>query len=136
MPTQSYTKFQDAALLIARLIVAAIFLYAAYAKFGFWSGAPEGMTGGMALLIKFLSIVEPIGAVALIAGFLTRWAASGLAIIMVGAVGVMQFVMQIGFATPQGAGWNFPLAVLVGCVVLIAFGAGRWSVDVWWRLTR
>jgi uncharacterized membrane protein YphA (DoxX/SURF4 family) len=62
-------------------------------------------------------------------GFLTRWAASGLAIIMVGAIFIMQFVMHVGFATPVGPGWNFPLVVFAGCVVLMAFGAGRWSVD-------
>lgn len=83
----------------------------------------------MVNIIKILSIAEPVGALALIFGFLTRWAASGLAIIMVGAIFVTHFVMNVGFATPQGPGWNFPLAVLAGCIVLIAFGAGRWSVD-------
>ena len=83
--------------------------------------------------MKLLSIVEPLGALALILGFLTRLAASGLSIIMVGAILVTQFVMQVGFATPTGPGWNFPLAVLAGCITLIAFGAGRWSVDAKWR---
>ena len=83
----------------------------------------------MANLMKFLSIVEPLGALALIMGFLTRWAASGLAIIMVGAIFIMQFAMHVGFATPVGPGWNFPLVVLAGCIVLMAFGAGRWPVD-------
>ena len=129
---QPYTKLQNATLLILRLIIAAIFLYAAYAKLPFWSSAPEGMSAMMLNLTKFLSIVEPLGALALIAGFWTRWAAGGLAVIMVGAIFVMQFVMQVGFATPTGAGWNFPLAVLAGCVALMAFGAGRWSVDAKW----
>ena len=129
MSMQSYTKFQEVGLLIVRLIVAAVFLYAAYAKLGLWSGAPEGMSDGMVNLMKFLSIVEPLGALALIIGFLTRLAASGLAIIMVGAIFIMQFVMHMGFATPQGPGWSFPLVVFAGCIMLIAFGAGRWSVD-------
>jgi putative oxidoreductase len=124
-------KFQNTALLLARLITAVIFLYAAYAKFGLWSYVPEG--GGpvdaMTNLMKFLSIVEPIGALALIVGFLTRWASLGLAIIMLGAIYVMQFMMGIGFATATGAGWNFPLVVLATCLLLMAFGAGKWSVD-------
>ena len=126
---QTYTTLQDTTLLILRVIIAAIFLYAAYVKLIFWSGTPEGVSAGMANLIRFLSIVEPLGALALFAGFMTRWAASGLAIIMVGAIYVTQFIMHIGFATPTGPGWNFPLAVLAGCVVLVAFGAGQWSVD-------
>ncbi|TSC57612.1 MAG: Uncharacterized protein Greene041619_1040 [Candidatus Peregrinibacteria bacterium Greene0416_19] len=132
---QPSVKLQDAALLAVRLITAAIFLYAGYAKWGMWSAAPEsmGMSAGMWNFMKFLSIVEPIGAVALIAGFLTRSAAAGLAVIMLGAISLMQFTMGIGFATPTGAGWNFPLAVLAGCIALMAFGAGSWSVDAMWK---
>jgi len=126
---QPYTKFQETTLVTLRLVIAIIFLYAAYAKFGLWSAAPEGLSGGMLNLMKFLSIVEPLGAIALIVGFMTRWAAAGLAIIMLGAIGFLQFGMGVGFTTATGAGWNFPLAVLVGSLVLMAFGAGSWSID-------
>ena len=50
---QPYTRFQETALLALRVIVAAIFLYAGYAKWGFWSAAPEGMSAGMVNLVKF-----------------------------------------------------------------------------------
>jgi putative oxidoreductase len=141
---QPYTQLQDGALLFLRVIIAVTFLYAAYAKLAFWSGTPEGMSAGMTNLVRFLSIVEPLGAIAVLVGFLTRWAAVGLAIIMVGAIYVTQFVMHIGFATPTGPGWNFPLVVLPGCIILVAFGAGSWSVDamrearrwVWPRITQ
>jgi len=126
---QPYTTFQETALLVLRLIVAAIFLDAGYAKWSFWSTAPEGVPAGMVSLLKFLSIVEPLGGVALGVGFLTRWAAAGLAIIMVGAIFIMQFTMQVGFSTPQGPGWEFPLIILGSCIALMAFGAGSWSVD-------
>jgi uncharacterized membrane protein YphA (DoxX/SURF4 family) len=60
---------------------------------------------------------------------LTRWAAAGLIIILIGAIYVSQFVYGIGFVTPTSAGWNFPLAVMAGCLILAAFGAGKWSID-------
>ena len=41
---QPYTKVQDTALLVLRLVVAAIFLYAGSAKWSFWSAPPEGMS--------------------------------------------------------------------------------------------
>lgn len=126
---QTYTKTQASALIILRLITAAIFFVAGYYKLSMWSSAPEGMSLTMVLLMKFLSIVEPIGAIALIIGLWTRLAASGLAIIMVGAVFIMQFTMNVGFVTQTGAGWNFPLVVLAGCIVLMAFGPGSWSID-------
>jgi putative oxidoreductase len=124
-----YTKYQNTALFILRLIIAAIFIAAAYAKFPLWSFTPEGMSPIMLNLMKFLSIVEPLGALALIFGFLTRWAAGGLAVIMVGAIYFLQFVGGIGFTAAAAPGWNFPLAILAGCIILNAFGPGRWSID-------
>jgi hypothetical protein len=39
-----YTKAQDTALLVLRLVVAAVFLYAGSAKWPFWAAPPEGMS--------------------------------------------------------------------------------------------
>src|ERR671917_136903 len=66
--SQRYTKGQDAALLVLRVIVAAVFLYAGSAKWPFWSAAPEGMSSLLLNVMKFLSIVEPLGSVALVLG--------------------------------------------------------------------
>jgi putative oxidoreductase len=126
---RTYTKNQNIALFVTRIIVAVIFIYAAYAKLPLWQGVPEGMSAGMVGLMKFLTIVEPLGALALIIGYLTRWASAGLAVIMLGAIYVMQFSLGVGFVTQAGAGWNFPLVVLASCVVLMAFGAGHWSIE-------
>lgn len=123
------SKFQNAALLFLRVVVAAIFFVAGYYKISFWSARPEGMSEAMTSLVRLLSVAEPLGALALLAGFLTRWAAGGLSIILVGAIYISHFTMGMGFVTPTGAGWNFPLMVLAGCIILMAFGAGNWSVD-------
>ncbi len=127
--TSLYTKSQDAALLVLRVVLAVIFTHAAYPKLMFWSGTPEGISPGLAMLMKLLSIAEPLGSAAVLIGFLTRWAAGGLAIVVTGAIYVTQFIMHIGFATATAPGWNFPFSILGGCIVLVTFGAGRWSVD-------
>ncbi len=128
--SQRYTKSQDAALLVVRLVVAAVFLYAGSAKWPFWSAPPEGMSSLLLSVMKFLSIVEPLGSVALVLGFLTRWAAAGLAIIMVGAIFFARLTMHAGlFTTPQGTGLDYNLLILAGCIALTAFGAGDWSLD-------
>jgi putative oxidoreductase len=125
-----YSTFQNAALLFSRLVIAAVFAVAGYFKFPFWDKPMEGMTTTMLNITKLLSIVEPLGALALILGFLTRWAAAGLAIIMLGAIYIVQFKFNIGFTTPKGeTGWNFDVTLLAGCIILMAFGAGRWSID-------
>lgn len=126
----NFSKFQDPALLFLRLVIAAIFLYAGYAKLFFWTGGIEGMSPGMMNLMKFLSIVEPIGAVALIIGFLTRWAALGLAIIMVGAAFFLRLAMNAPvFTSPTASGLDYVLLILAGCLVLVAFGGGKWALQ-------
>jgi uncharacterized membrane protein YphA (DoxX/SURF4 family) len=126
---QTYTNYQNGALLILRIITAAIFYVAAYVKFPFWNNAPEGISPFLLFTTRLLSIAEPLGATAVLGGFLTRLAACGLIIILIGAIFVMQFVYGIGFITPTSAGWNMPLSVLGGCIILTAFGAGEWSID-------
>lgn len=127
---QPYTKAQDTALLVMRLVVAAVFLYAGTAKWPFWSAPPEGMSVVLLNVTKFLSIVEPLGSLALLLGVLTRWAAAGLGIIMVGAIFFSRFTLHAGlFTSPQGTGLDYNLLILAGCIALLAFGAGAWSLD-------
>jgi putative oxidoreductase len=126
---QVYNNFQNAALLILRIITAAIFFVAAYYKIPFWSGAPEGMSSFLLFTTRLLSIAEPLGAISVLIGFLTRWAALGQIIILIGAIFVTKFVYGMGFVTQTGPGWEMPLAVLGGCVILAAFGPGKWSID-------
>src|SRR5687767_8769406 len=127
---QLYTKVQNIALLVLRLIVAAIFLYAGSAKWPFWSAPPEGMSFVLLNVLKFLSIVEPLASLALLLGVLTPWIAAGLGIIMVGAIFYARLTLHAGlFTTPQGTGLDYNLLILAGCIALIAFGAGGWSLD-------
>lgn len=121
---------QNVALLGARWIVATVFLFAGYAKWAFWFNPPIALDPTMLALTKFLSIVEPLGALALVIGFLTRWASLGLGIIMVGAIVILSFTMGVDFFTmPQAIGWDYNLLILGLCLLLGAFGAGAWSVD-------
>src|SRR5207249_11891442 len=83
---QPYTKVQDTALLVLRLVVAAIFLYAGSAKWPFWSALPEGVSVALLNVLRFLSIVEPLGSLAPVLGVSTRWAAAGLGISIAGAI--------------------------------------------------
>jgi len=126
---QGYTNNQNTALLFLRIVTAVIFYVAAYVKFAFWSHAPEGISPFMLFTTRLLSIAEPLGATAVLIGFLTRLASVGLIIILLGAIYVSQFVYGIGFVMPTAPGWNFPLSVLAACFILLAFGPGEWSVD-------
>lgn len=126
---QSYTNAQNAALLILRIFTAVIFYVAGYFKFPFWSHAPAEMSPFLLFTTRLLSIAEPLGATALLIGFLTRLASVGLIIILIGAIFVSQFVYHVGFVMPTSPGWNFPFSMVAGCLILVVFGAGKWSID-------
>jgi putative oxidoreductase len=129
MPT--YNASQNAALLLLRLVLAIIFAHAGVAKWFLWSIEPmEGMPVWLHYMMLFLSIAEPLGAAALLVGFLTRIAATCLAIIMIGSLPVSHFLLGAPFFTaPQAPGWDSNLVFLGGCLALAAFGGGAWSVD-------
>jgi len=122
-------KFQNTSLLILRLLIAAIFLFSTYAKWQYLAVGAPGSTPGMVNLTWFLMIVEPLGAVGLIFGLLTRWAAAGLAIIMAGAVVLLKVMFKTNvFTATQAPGLDYNLLILAGCIILIAFGAGKFSL--------
>lgn len=128
---RTYSTPQNAALLALRVIVAITFLHAGLAKWFLWSIEPmEGFPVWLHYMMLFLSIAEPIGAVAVLVGFLTRTAGACLSIVMIGSMPVSHFLMGVPFFTgPQAPGWDANLMILGGCLVLATFGAGAWSVD-------
>jgi len=125
----TYAKSQNLSLLILRLIIAAIFIAAGYGKYPMWSSNPYNLGSFDLNLTRFLSIAEPLGALALILGMFTRLAATCLAIVMAGAIYYCLVVYKLGFFPAGSPGWSFPLCIMGGCIILATFGAGGLSVD-------
>lgn len=105
-----------------------------YGGFGF-SGTMGFFTEKMGLpgAVAFLIIMgESIGALMLIAGFLTRFAAFSLAIIMVGAIRLVHwptgFFMN-WFGQQTGEGFEYHLLVIAIAAALFLAGGGKWSAD-------
>lgn len=122
-------KYKDLALLFLRVAIAAIFLYHGSQKFGFWSAAPEGMPANMVLLFKALAVIEPLAGLAVLLGIFSRGAALVLGVIMIGAIFMKIRVMQVGFAGQNGAGWEFDLVILAGCLMLVVDGPGKYALQ-------
>jgi len=126
----SFNQYADMALLILRVTVGAIFLVHGTAKWPMWKVQPTAQVPGKMLnILKLLSIVEPLGAVALLSGFLTQAAALGYAIIMLGAIYMKMRVWKSGFTSKQGTGWEFDFLILAACAALVILGAGALSLD-------
>ncbi len=122
------TEFNNIGLLALRLGIAVSFLYHGLDKLKMWKMEPsEEMPASMLKQLRLLSIVEPLGAVALISGFLTQLAAIGFTIIMLGAIDLKVRQMQTKFGEPGG--WELDVVLLAGCTALIITGAGTISFD-------
>lgn len=123
------TRFNNFGLLILRLAVGTIFLVHGLMKWSMWSMQPsEQIPASMLTIAKILSIAEPLGAVAIILGFLTPFAAIGLSIVMIGAINLKMNVMNLGFTEQQGTGWEFDFLILACLVTLLFTGAGKFSL--------
>jgi len=105
-----------------------------YNGFGF-SGTLNFFTETMHLpwLIAFLIIIgEFFGSLGLLVGFLTRFSAASIGVIMLGAITLVHWPngFFMNWAGKQaGEGYEYHLLVLGISTALVIIGAGRWSVD-------
>ncbi len=117
--------YPDLSQLLLRLAVGATFLVYGFNKWGFWTN-PAMTASSMTPLFQFLAIAEPIGALALIVGLLSRTAAACLAIIMIGAIFLKITQMHLGFSSPGG--YSLDLVLLAACLSILFTGPGKYSV--------
>lgn len=116
---------------VVRIVTGVVFAAHGYQKF-FVYGL-DGATGAFAqmgipapsITAPLVAIVELAGGLALIIGLLTRLAALGLAINMLGAIFLVK--LKGGFFGPEGA--EFEIVLFVNCVALVLAGAGALSAD-------
>jgi putative oxidoreductase len=88
---------------------------------------------GIPWIIAFLVIMgESFGSLGLIAGFLTRFSAASIGVIMLGAITLVHwpngFFMN-WFGKQAGEGYEYHLLAIGIAIVLTIVGGGRWSVD-------
>ncbi len=134
------TDCNNTAALVARLFLGFIILphglqktVGAFGGYGFSPTVDFFVQSGIPAPVAILIILgESVGAIMLILGLISRFAAFGISLIMLGAIFMVHlehgFFMN-WFGTQQGEGFEYHLAVLgLGIVVMLA-GGGRWSVD-------
>ena len=105
-----------------------------YGGFGF-AGTLGFFTEQMHLpwLVALLVIIgESFGSLGLLIGLLTRVTAASMALIMVGAIGLVHwpngFFMNWS-GKQAGEGFEYHLLVIAICAALVITGAGKWSGD-------
>lgn len=79
--------------------------------------------------MTFIGAAETLGGLALLAGFLTQYAALGIGIIMLGAMYKKIFEWQMPFSSSEKLGWEIDLMLLTACLALMTLGSGLFGVD-------
>jgi putative oxidoreductase len=122
--------FNDIALLIGRILIAALFLIAAYNKF-------KGLGGTTAYFTKLgfpepsifapvVAIFEALVGVLILVGYQTRCVALAVAVFVV----VAALIAHMNFADGNQLNHFMKnLAIAGGCLALFVSGAGAFSVD-------
>ncbi|MCX6781318.1 MAG: DoxX family protein [Candidatus Magasanikbacteria bacterium] len=120
--------FSDWGLLALRFAIGAIFLAHGTSKWKMWKMQPSAqMPAAMLGIMRLLSIAEPLGALAVIFGFLIQPATLGLCLVMVGAIKMKTMDWKKTFA--GDGGWEFDLIIFAACFALYFLGAGHIALD-------
>jgi putative oxidoreductase len=111
--------------LVLRLALAAVFIYHGWqlvmSDTAWGTAWMKGANAQPAAVQAAVAWGELLGGLAVLLGFLTRWAAAGLAIIMVGAIVTVH--ARNGFDITHG-GFEYNLVLIAVCVALILLGPG------------
>jgi putative oxidoreductase len=123
----------DVALLVARITVGVVFMaHGAQKLFGAFGGpglsAVVGMMGPLGYLV---SIGEFFGGLGLVVGFLSRFSAASIIVIMLGAIAMVH--LKVGFfmnwmGNQGGEGFEYHLLAIAIVHVIGIAGPGRYAI--------
>lgn len=114
--------------LIGRIFISLIFLWAGIAKITDYAGKQGYMesVGVPGILLPLVIILEIGGAIAVVLGWKTRWAALALAIFCI----LSAFLFHFDFSNQmQSILFMKNIAIAGGFAVIFAHGAGQLSLD-------
>ncbi|MGA7340743.1 MAG: DoxX family protein [Terracidiphilus sp.] len=116
--------YADWSLFLLRAMVAAVFGTSGFNHLK----SPRQRAGSLGMSVGvtvFLGAAELAGALALVVGVLTQWAALGLILIMLGAIYMKIAKWKTGFWGEKSSGWHYDLLFVVMNLVILCTGGGR-----------
>jgi putative oxidoreductase len=117
-------QYTDLSLFFLRIVVAIVFGSSGYNHLK--SPGERAKSIGMPVsLTIFIGAAEVAGAIALVAGILTQWAALGLILIMLGAIYKKIAEWHTGFWGEKSMGWHYDLLFIAMNLVIFTTGGGR-----------
>jgi len=121
-------QFTDVALLLMRVMVGLVFITSGWNHLKNPEARSKdiGMSKGFTIL---LGAAEVAGSFGVIFGVLTQLAATGLILLMLGAIQKKIFVWRTGFWGESGTnGWSYDTMLVVMSLVIVTTGGGNFSV--------
>jgi len=125
----------NAATLLGRFLLALLFVVGGFSKIGGFDGI-VGYIGSKGLPLPQLLavgtiVLEIVAGLALIVGLKARWAAAALAVFTLLATLLFHnyWAMPAEQQRIQYLLFSKNIAVIGGLLMVVAFGAGRWSLD-------
>jgi putative oxidoreductase len=116
--------YADWSLFLLRVMVAVVFGSSGFSHLKSPRQRAESL--GMSVgFTAFLGAAELAGSIALVAGFLTQWAALGLIMIMFGAIYMKAVKWKTGFWGEKSSGWHYDLLFVAMNLVILCTGGGR-----------
>lgn len=120
-------RYTDWSLLLLRVVVALVFGTSGFSHLK--SPKERAASIGMSVpFTVFLGAAELAGAIALVAGVLTRWAALGLIAVMLGAIYKKIVEWKTGFWGEKASGWHYEVLFIAMLLVIFTTGGGALSV--------
>lgn len=118
-------RLTDLGLLLLRLMIGMVFFTSGWlhVKDPATRSQSIGMSKGFTI---FLGLAELAGSLGIIFGVFQQLAASGLILIMLGAIQKKMFVWHIGFWGEKNSGWHYDLTFAVMCFVVLVTDGGRY----------
>lgn len=129
MTLRFLTNCTDVSLLLLRLIIGLVFFTSGWKDIS----DPEGRSKSIEMsrcFTLFLGMLECAGALGVVAGVLTQFAAIGLILLMLGAIQKKIFKWHTGFWGKHGTdGWNYDLMIIAMNFVITTTTGGRFVLE-------
>jgi putative oxidoreductase len=122
-------QFNDVALLLLRVMVGMVFITSGYKHLK----DPEARSKDIGMsksFTVFLGAAESAGGLGVISGIFAQLAATGLILVMLGAMQKKIFTWQTGFWGKSGTnGWSYDTMLVVMNLVIVTTGGGSLTLS-------
>ncbi|MEK7648891.1 MAG: DoxX family protein [Patescibacteria group bacterium] len=119
---------QDTALFVARIALAAVFLFHGDQKLHYWKMHHNAkLSIAWLALWRTLAVVEILSGIGMLIGAFTKIAALCIMAVMLGALYFKIKVWKKGFSGDNG--WEFDLVLFTSAFLIFIMGAGIYSID-------